>query len=198
MKKDPLPITIGQDVPRRGNRFSQWLGRWVLRLMGWTMEGQFPNQQRIVACVAPHTSNWDFVLGLATVFALQLKVSFLGKHSLFVGPFGWWMRKMGGIAVDRRGAHGVVEQVSARLKAEPTVLGVAPEGTRRRVTRWKTGFLHIARAADVPVLLIYFDYKRKVIGFGPLYKIGDDIDAEMAKIRAFYAGVHGRHPEKAG
>lgn len=187
----------GPLVPRKGNAFSCWLGRGVLKVMGWKLEGEFPNCSRFVACVAPHTSNWDFVIGLATVFALRLNVSFLGKHSLFVGPFGWWLRRMGGIAVDRRASHGVVQQVCKQIAAGPTVLAVAPEGTRKRVKRWKTGFLNIARNSDIPVLLIYFDYKRKVIGFGPLQKIGDDIDAEMAKIRAFYNNVQARHPEKA-
>ncbi|ALS98708.1 lysophospholipid acyltransferase family protein [Lacimicrobium alkaliphilum] len=193
-------LTIQQPgplVPRKGNAFSRWLGRSVLGVMGWKLDGEFPNLSRFVACVAPHTSNWDFVIGLATVFALGLKVSFLGKHSLFIGPFGWWLRHMGGIAVDRRASHGVVQQVCERIAAEPTILAVAPEGTRKKVKRWKTGFLNIARNSDIPVLLIYFDYKHKVIGFGPLHKIGDDIDAEMAKIRAFYANIYARHPEKA-
>ncbi|GGD54674.1 acyltransferase [Lacimicrobium alkaliphilum] len=189
-------MTLGPDVPRRGGRFSRWLGFTVLRLMGWKLEGEFPNLNRFVGCVAPHTSNWDFVIGLATVFALRLNVSFLGKHSLFVGPLGWWMRRMGGIAVNRSASHGVVQQVSERIAAEPTILAVAPEGTRKKVRHWKTGFLHIAKASGVPVLLIYFDYKRKVIGFGPLMKIGDDTDSEMAKIRAFYADVTARHPDK--
>lgn len=161
------------------------------------MEGEFPNLSKMVACVAPHTSNWDFVVGLATAFALRLRVSFLGKHSLFKGPLGWWMRKIGGIPVERCAPQGLVQQVADVFARQDMVLGVAPEGTRKKVENWKSGFLHIARAANVPVLLIYLDYKKKVIGFGPLMEIGDDIAVEMAKIREFYAGVAAKYPELA-
>lgn len=197
--KNPLNIPpIGDKPPRQGNAFTVWLGTTVLKWLGWRMHGQWPNQAKLVACVAPHTSNWDFIVALAAAFALRMKISFLGKHSLFVGPLGWWMRRIGGIAVDRRSAHGVVKQVSDVIRrADGLVLGLAPEGTRKKVEKWKTGFLHIAREAKVPVLLIYLDYKKKEIGFGPLLEIGDDLAVEMAKIRAFYAKVHARHPHLA-
>ncbi|WP_229702211.1 lysophospholipid acyltransferase family protein [Bowmanella pacifica] len=188
---------IGDKVPRIGSRFTFWLGCKVLSMKGWRMEGEFPNLDKMVACVAPHTSNWDFVIGLATAFALRLRVSFLGKHSLFKGPLGWWMRKIGGIPVERSAPQGLVQQVADVFARQDMVLGVAPEGTRKKVENWKSGFLHIAKAANVPVLLIYLDYKKKVIGFGPLLEIGDDIAVEMAKIREFYAGVTAKYPELA-
>lgn len=188
---------IGNNVPRIGGNFTFWLGCKVLKFKGWKMEGQFPNLGKMVACVAPHTSNWDFVVALGTAFALRLRISFLGKHSLFKGALGWWMRKIGGIAVDRSAPQGLVQQVADVFARQNMVLGVAPEGTRKKVEHWKSGFLHIARAANVPVLLVYLDYKKKVIGFGPLLEIGDDIAVEMAKIREFYATVHARHPDMA-
>lgn len=198
MADHPLNIPpIGERVPRQGNAFTHWLGLRVLGWLGWKMEGEFPNLDKCVACVAPHTSNWDFVIALATAFALRLKISFLGKHSLFKGPLGWWMRRIGGIAVNRSSTHGIVGQVSEQFAGQPMILGIAPEGTRKKVPQWKSGFLHIARAANVPVLLIYLDYKKKVIGFGPAMEIGDDIAVEMAKIRSFYARVHARHPHLA-
>ena len=125
-----------------------------MRLTGWGIEGNFPDTPRLVVAVAPHTSNWDFLHGAAAMFALDLRATFIGKHTLFVWPFAGFLRWMGGIPVDRSAAQGVVGEAVAAFGREPArMLVIAPEGTRRKVERYKTGFLHIARGARVPVLL---------------------------------------------
>lgn len=157
-----------------------------------------PDAPKLVAIVAPHTSNWDFPIGLVAKWALRLKASWLGKHTLFRPPFGWIMRRLGGIAVNRQAAHNVVDQmVDVFHSRERLVLVIAPEGTRKKVKEWKTGFLHIARGAGVPILLIAFDWRRRVIRLGPTLEARDDADVQMREIRAMYADVTGRHPANA-
>jgi 1-acyl-sn-glycerol-3-phosphate acyltransferase len=188
---------LGSEIPRRGNPVVRALGRGMLRLLGWRVEGEMPNRPKFVAAVAPHTSNWDFVVGAAAMFALDLKIEFIGKHTLFRGPLGPVMRWMGGIPVDRSSAHGVVgEAVAAFARADRRILAIAPQGTRRPVPHFKTGFLHIARGAGVPVMLAAFDYDARVIRFGPTLEVGEDIEAERARIEALFAPVRGRHPRE--
>ena len=186
---------LGSEIPRRGNAAVRAFGRGLLRLLGWRVEGEMPNLPKFVAAVAPHTSNWDFVVGAAAMFALDLKIEFIGKHTLFRGPLAPVMRWMGGIPVDRSSAHGVVgEAVAAFARVDRRILAIAPQGTRRPVPRFKTGFLHIARGAGVPVMLAAFDYDARVIRFGPTLEIGEDIEAERARIEAYFAPIRGRHP----
>ena len=184
----PLP-------PRRGNSFTRWLGRTTLAAMGWRLHGQLPDQPRLVVVAAPHTSNWDFVLAMAAAFALGVEIRWLGKHSLFRPPVGAVMRWLGGIAVDREVRSGVVAQSAAALRAqERMLLCVAPEGTRSKVRQWKSGFYHIAREAGVPICLCYLDYPRRILGLGPVLVPGDDAEADLAAIRAFYQPFRGRRP----
>jgi 1-acyl-sn-glycerol-3-phosphate acyltransferase len=166
-----------------------------MRFTGWGFEGQFPDVPRLVIAVAPHTSNWDFVHGAAAMFALDLRLSFIGKHTLFVWPFSAFLRWMGGIPVDRSAPHGVVGEAVASFRGQPArILVIAPEGTRRKVERLKTGFLHIARGAGVPVLLVGLDYATRTVRIGPLFEVGEDIEAERAKVEAHFAAIPGRHP----
>ena len=170
-------------------------GRGLLRLLRWRVDGEMPNLPKFVVAVAPHTSNWDFVVGAAAMFALDLKIVFIGKHTLFVGPFGAVLRWMGGIPVDRSSPHGVVGDAVASFRGvERRILAITPQGTRRPVPHFKTGFLHIARGAGLPVLLAALDYEARVVRFGPTLDIGEDIDAERARIEAHFAPIRGRHP----
>jgi 1-acyl-sn-glycerol-3-phosphate acyltransferase len=174
------------------------LGRAVLRLLDWRVEGEIPDVPKIVIAVAPHTSNWDFVVGAATMFALDLRLSFLAKHTLFRGPFGSMLRWMGGIAVDRASPHGVVgDAVAAFERADQRVLAITPQGTRKPGARYKSGFLHIARGARVPVLLATLDYGTRSVRLGPPFEYGDDVEADIARIEAFFAGVRGKKPRPA-
>ena len=191
----PIP-ELPPAIPRRGSALWRWIGRAILRARGWGFEGNFPDLPRMVVAVAPHTSNWDFVHGAAAMFALDLRISFIGKHTLFVWPFGSFFKWMGGIPVDRSAAHGVVgEAVDGFRSDHVRVLAIAPEGTRRKVERYKTGFLHIARGAGVPVLLVGLDYSTRTVRIGPLLDIGEDIEAERLRVEAHFATIPGRHPQ---
>ena len=168
------------------------LGAGVLRALGWRIEGEIPNLPRFVAIVAPHTSNWDFVVGAAAMFALDLDLSFLGKHTLFRGPLGPLMRAMGGIPVDRASSHGVVSSaIDAFRTREQLVLAIAPEGTRKAVERLKSGFLHIARGAGVPILLATIDGASRAIRLGPLVEATADPRRDLERIERHYRGVRG-------
>ncbi|MFL6591450.1 MAG: lysophospholipid acyltransferase family protein [Luteimonas sp.] len=187
----PLPPNAPRVPP---NRFARWVGRSILRAGGWRMVGAFPDIPRLVLVGAPHSSNWDGVWGFAAKLALGLDIKILGKRELFWWPLGPLLRRLGVIAVDRNAAHGVVEQLAARiLGSERFWFGLAPEGTRKPVDRWKTGFWKIARAAGVPVLPAYFHYPDKVIGIGPPFELTGDMAADMARIRAWYRPWQGRH-----
>ncbi|MFT4939375.1 MAG: 1-acyl-sn-glycerol-3-phosphate acyltransferase [Paraglaciecola sp.] len=191
-----IPI-LCESIPRVGNKFTCWLGKTVLRVMGWQFSGTFPDQPKMILVIAPHTSNWDFVLGLGVAFSLRLKISFFGKHNIFIPPFDGLLKRCGGIPVERTSAHGVVEQMSNQMRdADKMILCLSPEGTRSRIEKWKTGFLHIAQKADVPVFLVAFDYKKKHIEFGPVHKISDDIPLELNKIYRHYSSVQAKYPEK--
>lgn len=188
---------LGERVPRRGSRCLQWLGRSILRLFGWHLEVTVPNQPKLVVIAAPHTSNWDFVFGLAAVLALDLDLHWFGKHTLFRRPFYRLFTALGGIPVDRAAAGGVVRQTTQRFAASPQlVIGLAPEGTRARVEQWKRGFYNIALAARVPIVPAYIDYRRKVIGTTAAFVPSGDFDADMAPVFAMYRGVAARWPDK--
>lgn len=184
---------LPHQIPRRGSAFWRAVGRGVLGLLGWRVEGEIPDVPKLVIAVAPHTSNWDFVVGAAAMFALDLKLAFIGKHTLFVWPFSVFLRWMGGIPVDRSSPHGVVAQsVDAFGRAGPCVLAVAPEGTRKPVPRFKTGFLHIARGAGVPILLAALDYADRCVRLGPTFVPGPDVEADRLRVEAHFATVRGK------
>lgn len=175
------------------------MSRWLLELLGWRIQYEDPLTRRYVLIVAPHTSNWDFIIGLLAAWALDLKAHWMGKHTLFNGPLGPVMRAWGGIPVERTEASDVIADMAARFEAsEEFVLGIAPEGTRSHRPHWKSGFWHIARAAEVPIAMAYIDYGRKEVGMGGTFMPGDDRDADYACIRAYYEGRQGKFPEKAG
>jgi len=192
---DDVVLPLPPHAPRvRPNAFVRWLGRSVLRLGGWRMVGAFPDIPKLVLIGAPHSSNWDGIWGFAAKLALGLDIKILGKRELFWWPLGPVLRALGVIAVDRRVSAGVVEQVAAMIHSrEKFWFGLAPEGTRRRVEKWKSGFLKIARAADVPVLPAYFHYPEKIIGIGPPFVLGDDEAADMRRIREWYRPWQGRN-----
>ena len=181
-------------APRVGHRFGRWLGRTVLRLGGWRVVGQWPDVDKMVIIVAPHSSGWDAVWGLAAKLAMGLDIAFMAKAELFRGPLGWLLRAFGGIPVDRGAPGGIVEQSAARVREASRIwFLLAPEGTRRRVERWKTGFWKIARGAGVPVFCAAFHYPSKQILLDQLFHPGDDYEADMARIRAIYRPHMGKN-----
>ncbi len=177
----------------------KWLARALLGLTGWRIEGGKPDVQRFVLIAAPHTSNWDLVYMLALSVLNDVKLQWMGKHVLFRPPLGWLLRLLGGIPVVRHRAGHLVGQLVRRFKeSESLALVVPAEGTRGRAPYWKSGFYHIARAADVPVLLGYLDYSRKRGGFGPAIELTGDVSADMDEIRSFYADKVAKYPECFG
>lgn len=153
----------------------------------------------MVIAVGPHTSNWDFVLGISVVFALRLKISFFGKHSIFIPPFNTLLRRWGGIPIERSQAHGVVASMAESIKQkERIVLALSPEGTRKRIDKWKTGFLHIARQADIPILLVGLDYKKKQIIFGDDFMPGESAHDDLQKVYAYFRGIDAKYPHNVG
>ncbi len=169
-----------------------------LRLTGWAVKGSFPLLPKSVVIVGPHTSNWDFVLGLAIRSKLHLHhFTFLGKKELFDGPFGFLFRKLGGFPVDRSGQHNMVDQVVELLQAHETfTLVVSPEGTRKKVDRLRTGFYHIAKKARVPVIMVAFDFGRRQVFFSPPFFPGNDEAADLRLTLEFYAPVAGKIPSQ--
>lgn len=188
---------IPENMPRNNSVFWAWLGRVVLRLKGWQIQGDIPNLKKAVLIVAPHTSNWDFVIGMAAKMALRLEATWLGKDSIFVGPADKIFRSWGGIPVERSSAHDMVAQVADQFRQRDVMwLGMSPEGTRKHVEKWKSGFWHIASAANVPIQTIYLDFSRKVIGIGETFDASGDVEEGIAGIRRYFKQVgYGKYPE---
>ncbi|EKE69491.1 lysophospholipid acyltransferase family protein [Gallaecimonas xiamenensis] len=169
---------------------------WLFARLGWRIEGQLPELPHYVLVAAPHSSNWDFVLGILARNALGAPIRFLGKHQLFRFPFGWFFRALGGYPVRRDQHNNLVDQVVAYFRQEPSfVLGLAPEGTRSPVSRWKLGFYHIAKSAGVPLVLVGFDYPNKRFVIGPPLQPGPDMVADLQVVEAFYRQVQGKYPK---
>lgn len=177
----------------------RWIARGVLRIAGWKAGGNPPVAPKYVLIAAPHTSNWDFVWVLAFSWALGVPIHWMGKHAMFRWPFGGIMRLLGGIPVRRDRRQNLVQQLADLFaKTDSLVLVIPSEGTRGWVPNWRSGFYHVARAARVPVVLGFLDYRRKVGGFGPTVPITGDVRADMDRIRAFYDPAWGRYPESSG
>jgi 1-acyl-sn-glycerol-3-phosphate acyltransferase len=169
----------------------------LLKLAGWRMEGSLPDARKFVLIAAPHTSNWDLPVMLCLAFAFRTRLFWMGKDTLFRWPFGTIMRWLGGISIDRARANHVVEQTTELFrKEEDLVMVVPPEGTRQKVRYWKTGFYRIAESSNVPIVLGFLDYQRKVGGIGPAVTPTGDIEADMETIRAFYADVTGKYHDQ--
>jgi 1-acyl-sn-glycerol-3-phosphate acyltransferase len=174
------------------------IGRLFLNLTGWEPEGDAPTG-RCVLIAAPHTSNWDLAYLLAFSWVLGVRISWMGKHTLFRGPLGPVMRALGGVPVHRHRRNDLVAQMAAEFVRDPgLVLTVPAEGTRGYTPRWKSGFYRIAQAAEVPIVLGFLDYQRRRGGFGPEVHPSGDVKRDMDLVRAFYADKVARHPECFG
>ncbi|MBL7866371.1 MAG: lysophospholipid acyltransferase family protein, partial [Cyclobacteriaceae bacterium] len=168
------------------NSLMHWLSRLILRLLGWRIEGKAPAVPKYVLIAAPHTSNWDFPFTLMVCFALRMQVHWMGKASLFPPILGGIMRWLGGIPVERSRQGNLVQStVDAFQRSTRLTVIIPPEGTRSKVTHWKTGFYYIAQGAGLPIALGFLDFKRKLAGIEHLFEVTGDIEADMVKIQAF-------------
>ena len=190
--------TISDGPPGPVARMVRRLLLAMYRGRGWRALGQVPEPRRFILIAAPHTSNWDFVNFLGLTADLGLRAHFMGKLSLFQWPLGGFMKQMGGVPVDRRGGGNVVEQMVAEFaRRAEFMLTVAPEGTRGRTTKWRTGFYQIALAAKVPMVVGFMDYGTKTGGLGPLIWPSGDFRADMLKVLEVYRTCIPKIPERA-
>lgn len=195
----PALPAIPASLPRRHSNLGQKLGLWLLKLLGgWSIQGDVPAHKKMVIAVAPHTSNQDFFVGIAAALALDLNIRFLGKHSIFVWPVKGLLTTLGGIPVDRSHAHGVVGQVVAEFgQSDALLLGLSPEGSRKKVAQWRSGFWHIAKQADVPICLVGLDYQSKQFVFGPCLTPGENFADDLQQMRTFFQQMTAKYPENA-
>jgi 1-acyl-sn-glycerol-3-phosphate acyltransferase len=189
--------SLGARLPRAGGIVSRALGRWALALAGWHVDGDIPDLPKLVIIAAPHTSNWDFVVGIAAKLALGLGVHWLGKDALFRAPLGPIMRALGGRPVDRSASHNVVNGIVGEFqRRERLVLALAPEGTRKRVTRWRTGFYHIAHGAGVPIVPVALNWPARAIQVGRPFITTGDLESDLRELQGRFAGIHGRNEKR--
>ncbi|MEO8811238.1 MAG: 1-acyl-sn-glycerol-3-phosphate acyltransferase [Rhodanobacter sp.] len=168
--------------------------RAVLRMAGWNLVGSFPDVPKLVMIAAPHSSWWDGVWGLLVKVAIGADVHFMGKQELFRWPLGGLLRRLGGMPINRSAARGVVEQMIDQFQQRDALwLGIAPEGTRKPVKQWKSGFWHIAHDAGVPIFPVAFHYPDKIIHLGQLFDTTADMAADIARVRAWYVPFIGKH-----
>jgi 1-acyl-sn-glycerol-3-phosphate acyltransferase len=198
---EPLlrPADIGNAIPKRGRKLSQGFAQRTMSLFGWKIKGCVPNLPKMILVGAPHTSNWDFILTISTMFALGIQLNWLAKDTLFRKPFGGLFRYLGGIGVDRSQSNNLVDTIVNEFKMrESILLAIMPEGTRTKVKRWKTGFYYMALQAKVPILLITFDYGRKIMKIGPSITPTGDIETDLPHIQTYYQNIKGKNPDHYG
>jgi len=173
------------------------ISMWILNMLGWSVQADLPEVKKFVAIAAPHTSNWDFPLGILAAKAMRIEIHWMGKHTLFRWPYGRSFRAIGGTPVHRDHGQNYIQQMANLFtEHEELILALAPEGTRSKTDHWKTGFHYIARAANVPVLMCYLDFANKQVGVGGLFYPTDDIEADFHQIRQFYQSRRGHNPDQ--
>jgi 1-acyl-sn-glycerol-3-phosphate acyltransferase len=175
------------------------ISRWILRIFGWKIINHIPNDlKKYIIAVVPHTSNWDFVLGMLVRSALNLKTGFIGKKSLFVFPHGFFFYWLGGQPVDRSKSQNYVDQVAEIFnKNEAFSMALAPEGTRKKVDKLKTGFYFIAKKANIPIILCKFDAVLKIVELSTPFFPSDDIEKDFNIIENYFKGIKGFKPENS-
>lgn len=170
---------------------------WALRVRGWQVEGRLPDAPRFVLVAAPHTSSLDLPIMLAVGLHFRVRLHWLGSSLYFRWPASSLLRWLGGIPVGGASSGGPLDQATELMASvDEIAVGISPEGSRHRVQRWRTGFYHLALDATVPIVLGFIDYRRRVTGVGPSFTPTGDIEADLESVRAFYADIRGRHPER--
>ena len=165
----------------------QWLGRTLQKVTGWKVEGEIPNLKKFILVGAPHTSNWDFVHALILIWAIDLKLNVLAKHTLFKIPFlKNILFGIGGIPVDRNNPQLIVDKVSKLVEEDGVIIGLSPEGTRKKVQKWKSGFLRIAQQTESKIVLIGIDFDKKICTFSGFFEPTGDNNQDIEVIKNFY------------
>jgi 1-acyl-sn-glycerol-3-phosphate acyltransferase len=191
--------STARPAPSKGafSQFVRVISIAHLKLTGWRMQGDWPAIDKMVLVAAPHTSNWDGLQMLVAAGYYRIRLRWMGKKSLTTGPFGWIIKALGCVPIDRSQSHDVVKTMADAIgAADSMVLAIPPEGTRARVSEWKSGFYHIAVAANVPIVLSVLDYKRKTMSIAGVVHPSGDYETDLPVIRAYYADAVGRHPAK--
>ena len=200
MSEKVVPVSQDQcPAHLRTNRsaLTRWFGRTFYRAIGWKLEGKIIDAERVMVVAAPHTSNWDFVFGILVILGINARVRWLGKHTIFKFGVTWFFRWLGGIPVNREQPDEVMGYVDAAVeKDNGLVLVMAPEGTRKKVTKWKTGFLRIAKKNKCVIQLGALDFANRRIVLGDVFEPTGDNEADIAAIIEYYSQFAGRHPDQ--
>ena len=201
MSKKIIRISESQIPERlRGKRsiLLRKIARFGINISGWTIKGIVPDEERIVIIAAPHTSNWDFVLAMLAIFGLNIKLRWLGKHTIFKPGFKNFFKWLGGIPVYRDNPSNLIDNVVKIVKREKSiVIAMTPEGTRKKVKRWKTGFLRIAKQTQSKILLISIDAPTKSIEIGKIFSPTGDSEEDLEFIQKYYSSFRGINPQKS-
>ena len=194
VEQDQAPVQL------RANRgpLSRWVGRTFFWLMGWRLVGEIPDVKRCILIGAPHTSNWDFVLAMASLLAINLKMRWLAKHTIFLPGISWFFEWLGGIPTNRNEPHKIVDRVTQIAESEGgVVIAITPEGTRKKVVKWKTGFLRLAHTLECPILMVGLSFSSRRVVLGELFYPTGDNDADLITIHRYYEQFDGKHPDQA-
>ena len=199
-----MPSVSNKQIPKsfRANRpkLLQWLGRTVLSIFGWKVKGGIEHEydnKKLVILIAPHTSNWDGIFGVAAVAGLDARITFIGKHTAFKYGLGAFLRYMGGIPVDRSKPGGVIQHAVDQIKEiESSLIAISPEGTRSKVKEWKTGFLRIAKEINAQIVPASLDFAKKEILLGKVFKLSGDNKKDILDLKKYYSIFKPKHPEK--
>jgi 1-acyl-sn-glycerol-3-phosphate acyltransferase len=192
----PVAAMTDRNVGPRVGPIRHMIGKLWLKVFGWKAVGEVPNIPHAVFVAHPHTTGWDLPFTLAVAWSLKMNVSWIGKNTLFKGPLKYFFRALGGVPVDRSKRGNQVKAIADALRREEACfLTIAPSGTRSKRDHWKSGFYHISREANAPLLLAFMDYSKKQGGLGPVFMPTGDIRKDMDVIRKFYDGVRGKYPE---
>ena len=182
----------------RWGRLFQLLGRVVLGASGWQIIGKIPNEERVLIIAAPHTSNWDFILGIAALFALNVNIKWLGKHSIFLPGTAWFFKWLGGIPVNRENPSSLIDYVVRTVEKEKgLMIGMAPEGSRKKTSRWKSGFLRIAEQTNSKIVFLSIDAPFKTLKIGEIYTPSGDTDRDIDFVMNYYKQFKGINPEQS-
>ena len=194
------PDQIPQSFRAYRPRFIRWLGRSLLSILGWKVLGSIAEdhaEKNLVVIVAPHTSNWDGVIGVAAIAGLDARISFLGKDTAFKYGLGTFLKYMGGIPIDRSNPSGVINDAIEKIRRiNGTLLGMSPEGTRSKVDAWKTGFLRIAKGIDAKIIPASLDFAKKEVLLGKTFTPTGDNKKDILSLQDYYKDFTAKHPEK--